>query len=195
MQIDRIIYPIESLGPGKRLVIWTAGCSKHCKDCSNEELWSEDKNKDIDVQEILRILKSSLENKEIDGITITGGEPFEQLGELKILLKQISTISNDILVYTGYTMEELQEKLSNEDMSCIKEYISVLIEGRYINLLNDNTSPLRGSSNQNIIFINESMREQYEIYLNTGRRIQNVFYKDKVISVGIHNKEDENEQA
>lgn len=195
MQIDRILYPIESLGPGNRLVIWTVGCGKHCENCSNKELWPVDENKDIDLKDLISILKSNIKNKEIDGITITGGDPFEQFDELTVLLEYISSISDDILVYTGYTIKELQEKLSNEDMNRIKKYISVLIEGRYINSLNDNLCVLRGSSNQNIIFFNEDMRERYELYMSTGRRIHNVFYKNKIISVGIHNKEDGNERV
>ena len=47
MEIDRILYPVESLGPGKRVVVWTIGCSKHCKNCSNKELWEKNNKKDV----------------------------------------------------------------------------------------------------------------------------------------------------
>lgn len=195
MQIDRVLYPIESLGPGRRLVIWTVGCSKHCENCSNQELWFENAAKDIDTTQLFGILKNAVNDQMVEGITITGGDPLEQPGELIRLLRLIITISNDILVYTGYTIEELQENLSVEIMSSIKEYVSVLIEGRYIDVLNDNSSPLRGSVNQKIIFFDESMRERYETYMSNGRRIQNVFYKERVVSVGIHNKEKREQNA
>lgn len=189
MQIDRVIYPVESLGPGKRLVIWTVGCSKHCKRCINQELWAKDESKNIDVKELFCALVEIINSQDIDGITITGGDPFEQFPELLELLKLLKTICNDILVYTGYTINEIQELLTSTEMNSVAELISVLIDGRYIDSENDNYSPLRGSCNQKLIFFDEKLRNRYEEYLSKGRCVQNIFYNDRVISIGIHNKE------
>jgi len=189
MQIDRILYPITTLGPGKRLVIWTIGCSKHCYNCANPELWSKNQNKNIDVFELIKTIKQTTNNQFLEGITITGGDPFEQIDELCILLSLLRDFSNDILVYTGYTYDEIKSQFSRKKIETIMQYISVLIDGVYMDNMNDNKCVLRGSTNQNIIYFDKSKKERYSAYLKDGRKIQNVFYNKKMISIGIHNKD------
>ena len=189
MQIDRVLYPITSLGPGNRLVIWTIGCSLGCYNCSNPELWSINPNKDISVDDLINAITQATEGIQVDGITITGGNPIEQSKELAQLLPLLSEITDDILLFTGYKYEELNKYLSETEHDVINKYVSVLIDGTYIDELNDNICPLQGSSNQNIIFINENKKPLYSDYLKKGRTIQNVFYNNSMISVGIHNKE------
>jgi len=189
MQIDRVLYPISTLGPGERLVIWTVGCSKRCHKCANPELWSENPVKDIDVLELAKIIKQATGKQIIDGVTITGGDPLEQIAELNKLLPLLREITNDVLVYTGYTIEEAKAKLPQSEWETMKPYTSVLIDGTYIDELNDNECVLRGSSNQNIIYFDETKKELYFEYLKKGRTVQNVFYNEKMISVGIHNRD------
>lgn len=189
MQIDRILYPISSLGPGKRLVIWTIGCSKHCKRCSNTELWGSNPDRDITIEDLFALITNIANEKKIDGITITGGDPFEQIEDLLALVSLLSTITKDILVYTGYTKEELDEVIAVNKCKDIYEHIAVLIVGRYIDDLNDNKSVLYGSTNQEILYLKEEYRSIYERYLHKGRMVQNVYCDGRVISVGIHNKE------
>ncbi len=187
MQIDRILYPITTLGPGNRLVIWTIGCSKHCVKCANPELWEENSAKDVGIDNLVNLIKQGCANNIIDGITITGGDPLEQIAELIILLQLLKNITNDIILYTGYTISEIEKEFSHLQWEKVKQQISVLIDGPYIDELNDNNCVLRGSRNQNIIFFDESKKDIYESYLEKGRSVQNVFYNEKMISVGIHN--------
>lgn len=189
MQIDRVLYPIESLGPGNRLVIWTVGCSKHCVNCSNQELWQKDDSRDVPIDDLCTLIEREIATHKIEGITITGGDPFEQHTELIILLKRLRLISDDILVYTGYTIDELEQTFTQEEKTTLFGLISVLIEGRYIKELNDNKSSLIGSTNQKVIYLDPAMQKKYLSYLDEGRKIQNVFYINRVISVGIHNRE------
>ena len=86
-------------------------------------------------------------------------------------------------------MEELQTLYSPSALQAATEHIGVIIDGRYIDDLNDDSCVLRGSSNQRILFLKDALRQRYLPYLQEGRKIQNVFYKNKVISVGIHSKE------
>jgi len=189
MQIDRVLYPIKTLGPGERLVIWTIGCSKHCYKCANPELWNEKPDKDIDVFGLVSIIKQVTDNRKIDGITITGGDPFEQIDELNKLLSLLGEITDDVLVYTGYTIEEARTIIPKSEWESMRQHTSVLIDGAYMDDLNDNECALRGSSNQNIVYFDETKKELYSAYLKKGRAVQNVFYNGKMISVGIHNRE------
>lgn len=191
MQIDRIIYPTTALGPGRRVVVWVVGCSKKCKKCSNKELWRKDSRKELSVEEIYGFIKRISEQKAVEGITLTGGDPLEQdPDELLELLRKLSGITKDILLYTGYTWEELENVFSKGQLDELKRTVAVLIDGRYVDELNDNKVVLRGSANQRIFFWREEERDRYESYMAEGRKIQNVHQRGKMISIGIHDKEE-----
>lgn len=178
MYIARILYPVEVLGPGKRIGIWFCGCSHNCKGCSNPELWQKQEKYRISIDSVLELIHQISDENRVDGFTLTGGDPMEQSEDLSLFLKELKTISDDILVYTGFEIKELNKnQLQN---------ISVLIDGKYVEELNDN-SLLRGSSNQKIHILEEYQRDKYEIYLNTEiNKIQNFTTNDGVVSVGIH---------
>ncbi len=191
MYIDRILAPIETLGPGKRLVIWTKGCSKHCKGCANPELWDTYNAKEYAVKDIVKIIENLYKEIGFDGITISGGDPLEQPAELLQLVEGIQTITQDIMVYTGYTLEEIENRWNKADVERLKRNVSVLIDGPYVEEYNYSDIVLKGSANQNIIFFKESFTQLYEEYLKNGRKIQNVFMGDQLVSVGIHNRKGE----
>lgn len=197
MKIDRMLFPIETLGPGMRLVIWTKGCSKQCYKCANPELWDAQGARDVSPKEIAKIIRNIHTQTPVDGITFTGGDPLEQAEDLLELLKEIKPLVEDILVYTGYTYECLKKAWSWEKLLCLEKYVSVLIDGPYVEERNDNTCPLRGSDNQRIFFLDEKYKESYEEYLSKGRKIQNVYMGNRLISVGIHNRNEveEHEEA
>lgn len=185
MLVDRIIYPITTLGPGERLVIWFAGCSKQCHNCSNPELWYADPAKDIEPDRLLQALEPHLGTRKLDGITLTGGDPLEQFDALIAILPRLRHMTGDILLYTGYTLDELPVTLGIEQFDVLRQNISVLIDGPYVDHLNDSQSALRGSTNQQLHFFDDQLRDKYNLYLERGRRLQNVFYQDRIISVGV----------
>ena len=188
MYIDRILYPIHTLGPGNRAVIWTKGCSKGCKNCSNPELWHIGKAaKRRSVKELFQIILNISRENRIDGITFTGGDPIEQFDELIEFIKLLKEITNDILVYTGDYFKDLSKNKQEK----IKKNISVLIDGPYIHELNFKYVNLRGSKNQNIIYFNKKLKYKYKKYMKKGRMIQNIIMGEKIISVGIHDRQEE----
>ena len=131
MLISLIKYPITTLGPGKRVGIWTYGCNKRCSGCMSKHTWEIDLSKGRTVSSIIEEVKHIIEGDTVDGVTVSGGEPFLQ-EDLNELLKGIKALGiNDILVYTGYLIDELKDK-----METIKN-IGVLIDGPYVDELND----------------------------------------------------------
>ena len=180
MQIDRIYYPVTTLGYGVRIGIWTIGCTHGCHNCSNPELWKPDPSKDISIDRIAACIKKV---PNVDGITITGGDPFLQAEELLNLVSCIRNLGyDDILVYTGYTYEELQEQ-----GGAVKEalgIIGVLIDGLYIDEKNDNKS-IRGSSNQRIHIIDHTLDDRYLNVENWERKTQIVMSDNLVQAIGI----------
>lgn len=178
MYVARILYPVEVLGPGKRVGIWFCGCSRRCKGCSNPELWEFQERYRTTPEKIFELIQTITDSNEIDGFTITGGEPLYQLDDLQKLLTMLRIISDDIIVYTGYKKAELSEK----DIECIP----ILIDGEYMEERNTGCI-LRGSDNQTIHILNENLREKYERYFKEAQnKIQNFMTSDGVVSVGIH---------
>lgn len=187
MYIDQILYPIESLGPGKRIAIWLVGCHRGCKGCSNPELWSTEGRVDVPVSAVLQTIMDIHRENQIDGFTITGGEPMEQAEELLTLILGLQRISKDILVFSGYRIEELLEHKGAS--SEILRNIAILVDGAYCEELNEQL-PLRGSSNQRVLLLDTDFAEPYADYLRQEHSpTQNMYFDGVTTSVGIHRKD------
>ena len=184
MYIARILYPVEVLGPGKRIGIWFDGCGHRCPGCSNPELWEPQERYAVTLPSVMNLIHLITDRHPVDGFTLTGGDPFYQPEALRELLKELTPISHDILVYTGYLAEELKERYPD-----LLEQIAVLIDGQYVESRNRG-QPLIGSDNQRILFLKEQYREAYSATLSGGQgKIQNFTTRDGVISVGIHRRD------
>lgn len=188
MRVGRLLYPIRELGPGNRIGLWVQGCLKSCPGCANPELQEINEKKSIPIEILSMMVVSAIEANDLVGITISGGEPFLQAMELNRLLGIVRQHCDDVLVFTGFKYEELLKR----DDPIIKELlskISVLVDGEYIEELNKGER-LRGSSNQNILFLDETKKPLYEEYINSSNRFVDSFVSDDgVISVGIHPKD------
>lgn len=181
MYIARVLYPVEVLGPGKRIGIWMSGCAHMCKGCSNPELWRQHEKHNISMGNMGKLIESICSKYDVDGFTLTGGDPFYQPEALKELLPYLYIVQKDILVYTGYEYGFIKAKYGD-----LLKYIAVLIDGKYEEEKNKG-AVLRGSDNQNIYYLNEEYRTKYQAYLEQKTsKIQNFHTADGVISVGIH---------
>ena len=138
-------------GPGDRFVIWTQGCRKMCKNCYNPETWSHYRNNLIDID----LLVEEIKNSSISGVTISGGDPFEQPEELFYLLTKIKQLdlSDGVIVFSGYTIDEIRVR---EELRKSLDYIDVLIDGLYIDEKRI-TNGLAGSSNQEFHFLTDKI--------------------------------------
>lgn len=178
MLISLIKYPVNTLGPGNRIGIWTSGCNKNCPGCMSSFSKDFDSRKEKSIGSIIKEIKRFAEQNDVDGITISGGEPFEQKDILQLLIQLRKIGIEDILVYTGFLIEEIS---SQKDAL---KYIDVLIDGPYIDELNDN-KPLRGSSNQRIFIFNKKLKEKYLSYLKHPRKFDICFENEIVTIIGI----------
>ena len=163
-------------GPGLRFVLWTQGCSKGCKNCFNPLTWSNEKNKIFTNDNLLELIKNF---EDIDGITITGGDPFEQEYELLELLFSLRSFNfkKGIIVYTGFTIDEINENPIRR--KCL-DYLDILIDGRYVEE-NKISSGLKGSSNQNVFYFSDKVKEEE---INIDQEIEIGFSEDTVFLTG-----------
>ena len=192
MNVARILYPVRVLGPGERIGIWLCGCRRRCFHCANPELWDKNYGRQLSEKELFELLKKIFEDHTVDGITISGGEPFLQTKELSLLIDLLSDHADDILVYTGYRIETLKKrKKLLDETEHILDSAAAIIDGVYIEEKNL-SHPLKGSDNQRIFYRDEDIRKKYEDYIDAHRgknEIQNFTSSDGIIAVGIHPRE------
>jgi anaerobic ribonucleoside-triphosphate reductase activating protein len=124
-----------------------------------------------------------------DGVTVSGGEPFEQPAELHRLVDYfIRRGVSDILVYTGYTVEELR-CMKNPDVDGVLEKISVLIDGPYVVERDNGKGNLMGSDNQRIHYLIPKYKSLYEQYLNDDRLPEEMILGNTFLAVGIPDRD------
>ncbi|MBD2810937.1 radical SAM protein [Xenorhabdus sp. Vera] len=156
ISLSRLHYPVTSLGPGKRIGIWTQGCGIRCKGCMSPDTWRPTQQR-IAVSTLITQLTLWL--AEADGITISGGEPFDQPDALYTLLKTLHDhFSGDILVFSGYEYSTLKTMLQTMD-----GLIDALVSGPYQQDATQNLR-LRGSDNQELHLLTPLGRQRYHTY-------------------------------
>ncbi|MBQ5770589.1 MAG: anaerobic ribonucleoside-triphosphate reductase activating protein [Clostridia bacterium] len=144
-------------GPGFRLAVFTQGCPHHCPGCHNPETHPFDGGKEVDADRIVALME---ENPLLDGITLSGGDPFCQPKACAYLAKAAKEMGLNVWAYSGWTFEELLEK-SKEDPDILEvlENTDVLIDGPFILAQRTLELRFRGSENQRQIDVKKSLAE------------------------------------
>lgn len=150
-------------GPGVRTSLFVSGCRHHCRGCFNPETWNFAYGEAFTQNEIDKIIIATSPSY-VDGLTLLGGEPFEpeNQGALVVLLKQFKEKlpNKNVWCYTGFSFQnDLLPKAQNnqENVKELLELIDVLVDGKFVEELKSSALLFRGSSNQNIIDVKESL--------------------------------------
>ena len=152
-------------GEGLRAVIWTQGCSHNCKGCHNPETHDFNKGFLKDVEALKQELK---ELTLIDGITLSGGDPFFQSEASKEIAKYAKELGLSVWAYTGFIFEDL---IKNKKTKELLEHIDVLVDGKFEIENKSLNIKFRGSTNQRIINVPKSLK--------TGKVVQIKKYDQK----------------
>ena len=159
MHIDKTSI---SNGLGFRVVIWCAGCTLQCKGCFNKETWNFDAGKLFD-EKAKDYLFEQLNKPYIKGITFSGGHPLETAnrGEILNLILDIKTKfpHKDIWLYTGYELTMYDFVIDTSATRTILNLCDVVVDGPYIEKQRDITLPFRGSKNQRLIDVKETLKQ------------------------------------
>jgi len=154
MKISGIVEESIVDGPGIRFTIFFQGCTHNCYKCHNPETHDISKGIEMSVDELINKIK---EVPYTDGVTLSGGDPLMQIDECLELCKKLKELDLNIIVYTGYTYEAML-KMNNKKYQELFNYIDYLVDGPFIYSLLDLTLKYRGSSNQRIIDIKETIK-------------------------------------
>jgi len=130
-------------GPGLRFTLFVQGCSHHCKGCHNPQTHDPNGGRECSEQEIIEAM---LSNPLTDGLTLSGGEPFDQAESCAVIAKAAKEAGLSVWAYTGYTLEQLLQRRDE-----LLKYVDVLVDGPFMLEQRSLALKWRGSRNQRII--------------------------------------------
>ena len=188
--IHRLHYPVTVLGRGKRVGIWFQGCTIRCQGCINEDLQDQNEESAVNQEQLFSLL-AAYQNKTLDGITITGGEPFNQPDGLMQVIKITKRLGfGEILVYSGYEYDYLMI-----NFPALLKNIDILISGPFIESMPTNKI-WRGSDNQKVYLLSPAAQKFYPVSIDTleyqddQRPIQFGFADETLYLIGIPRRGD-----
>jgi anaerobic ribonucleoside-triphosphate reductase activating protein len=157
--LSRAHYPVTVLGHGRRIGLWFQGCSIGCAGCVARDTWDPDPARAITVDALVEFCVSTAEREPVDGVTISGGEPFDQPDALAALVAALRLWADDggrdLLCYSGRSLRALRA-----DFPRILAALDVVIPGPF----QAERAPggvLRGSANQELVPLTELGRRRY----------------------------------
>jgi anaerobic ribonucleoside-triphosphate reductase activating protein len=172
LQLNKAHFPVTALGPGRRIGLWFQGCSIGCPGCISRDTWAPRDGHETSIDELIAWCQFAGRDG-FDGVTISGGEPFEQPEALLDLLKAFhgwraeAGLSFDVLVYSGLPLRTLRRRhgviLGLLDAVVAEPYVARLAPGE----------PGLGSSNQKLTTLSERGRTVHaKVTTGSRRRIQ-----------------------
>jgi len=151
LRISGIINDSIVDGPGLRLTVFTQGCLHNCPGCHNPQTHDISGGYFIDTDEIIDKIKA---NPLLQGVTLSGGDPFLQCEPLYELMAKINELRLNTIIYTGFTWEELMENESFKKLALMADYI---VDSKFIEELKTLDIAFVGSSNQRIIDVKKTI--------------------------------------
>lgn len=178
IRLHRIYYPVTTLGPGRRLGIWVQGCGRQCDGCLSPEMQPHI-GTPIPLERIFEQIPSDLCP---EGLTISGGEPFDQPQAVyEIICWFLSKYGSDILIYTGYTLAELQARRDSAT-NLVLSHVAAVVDGPYKKQY-DFGRGWMGSENQTLHVFRHA--ERYRDFRTAPRSLQAIQEKERLLFIGI----------
>lgn len=162
IRLAGIAYESLVNGPGMRRVFFSQGCKHNCKGCFNPDTHDFNGGEEKDMDELL---KDVLCNPIIKGVTFSGGDPFERADKFSYMAKILKDNNKNIWCYTGYTFEEIMNNIeNNEGWKDLISNIDILVDGKFEEDKKEEGLKFRGSSNQRIINVKESLKSKKIVF-------------------------------
>lgn len=186
--VNRLHHPVTVLGHGVRAGVWVQGCTLACPGCMSRDTWEPAPDSEVEVGAVLDWI--SRLPAPLDGVTVSGGEPFQQPGPLAALLAGLrelaasSAVPCDLLVFSGYAWAALRDRARHQEALALCDAV---VAGPYVARRNTG-SPLRGSDNQQVVPLTPLGRERYgpaALVHHAQRRIQATTNGSELRMIGI----------
>lgn len=153
VRLAGIVAESVSDGPGLRIVLFFQGCEHRCPGCHNPHTWPLRGGEEYDLEALLCDLPDT---PLVQGITLSGGDPFYQPEAAALAAKEMKRRGKDVWAYTGFTWEELLREAAPARMELLR-HCDVLVDGPFLQAQYEAGLLFRGSANQRIILVRESL--------------------------------------
>ncbi|MEP9385496.1 4Fe-4S single cluster domain-containing protein [Nocardioides sp. KR10-350] len=179
MRISRILAPVTALGPGRRVGLWVQGCDLACPGCASTDTWNPYAGTEIHETDVANQVLSHVRAHNLTGLTISGGEPFQQPDALTVVIDAVKEAApnTDVLAFTGYTTAVARRRSPE-----LINRLDILIAGRY-DQTRPSGGPLLASDNQEVTLLTELGRQRFTQL--SGPRLQVTATEDQVFILGL----------
>ena len=155
LRVATISDDTEAEGPGRRWALWVQGCTIRCPGCCNPEMFGKDGGSEMSIDALTDRMRAA-KAKGVEGISVLGGEPFEQAAGVAQVARNARSLGLTVMVYSGYRLDELRER---DDAAQLIAEIDLLVDGRYDREKPEPPPPLGrrwlGSTNQTIHYLTD----------------------------------------
>ena len=187
--VNKAHFPVTVLGPGRRIGIWMQGCSIGCPGCISRDTWEADPGRRMPLESLLAWC-FEVARAGVDGVTISGGEPFDQPDALHALLsgfcawRDRETRTLDLLCYSGHPLRALELHHRR-----ILDLLDAIIPEPYLEA-RPTAHPWRGSANQSLVPLSDLGHQRFDAYVSkpladTDKKMQVAVEHGKIWMIGI----------
>jgi anaerobic ribonucleoside-triphosphate reductase activating protein len=184
LNIAQICPETRVLGPGKRFVIWVQGCPFSCAECVAPNWIPIEINRLVSIDDLAERITGA---QDLEGITLSGGEPMLQAEGLATLVRRVHKARPNlsVIAFSGFTLGQLRKRARlKPGIGELLDQLDVLIDGLYHADLNDDLG-LRGSSNQRIRFLTARYRNRKAEFEHRSREIEIHALEKEMLMVGV----------
>jgi anaerobic ribonucleoside-triphosphate reductase activating protein len=154
VRVLRFLPATDAEGPGRRAALWVQGCSIRCPGCFNPHSWSFGGGEPLEWPALADAVRASAADHGIEGLTLLGGEPFDQAAPLAALAEAVRADGLSVMTFTGYVLEDLQAA-GREDWDRLLAATDLLVDGPYLAQRPERRRPWVGSDNQRFWFLTD----------------------------------------
>jgi anaerobic ribonucleoside-triphosphate reductase activating protein len=154
VRVLRFLPATVAEGPGRRAALWVQGCSIRCPGCFNPHSWPAAGGELISWSELAARVRAAAAAHDIEGLTLLGGEPFDQAGPLAAVAEAVRGDGLSVMTFTGHVLEDLRAA-GREDWDRLLAATDLLVDGPYLAQRPERRRPWVGSDNQRFWFLTE----------------------------------------
>ncbi len=184
VRVARLVSVTEAEGPGRRTALWVQGCSIRCPGCFNPQMWTRRGGVDRDVDELADEILSGAGDGEIEGVTLLGGEPFEQAAPLARLAGLVQRGGLSVMTFTGYELTTLRTWAARRpDIATLLRFTDLLADGPFLRDRLDVSRPWIGSTNQGLHALTDRYSDHLPVLQQEQDRLEIRIRPDGAVAV------------
>jgi anaerobic ribonucleoside-triphosphate reductase activating protein len=157
LQVAQVVPVTEAEGPGRRFALWFQGCPLRCPGCCNPEMLPFAGGTRLAVDEVVRQVEEAARSRQIEGVTLLGGEPLAHAAGAAALARRVRDLGLTVMVFSGYTLEEARA-LSDPAVGVLLALTDILVDGPYLRDQPETRRRWIGSANQRVHFLSGRCR-------------------------------------